>query len=235
MCTSLIYRNPERKLLGLGFNRDESIKRKPADPPHIYEENGIKVLAPADGDQGGTWIGINSDGEIYALLNLYEAQLKLIQYPTSRGFLVRRLLEKKYSISEINEKSLEKYYPFRLVRAGAEKTEIFSWNGEYTETWEDSSEWLVLGSSFMLGAEAEKIRRQNFEENYKNQHTDFFSAAAAFLTSHLPEKGPKSPCMHRRDAHTVSQTLILKSEKETVMKYKSMQPCETEVFEEFAF
>lgn len=235
MCTSLIYRNSERTLLGLGFNRDESVKRKPADPPFLYEENGIKILAPADGDQGGTWIGINSKGEIYALLNLYEAQLKLIKYPISRGLLVRRFLENRYNTSEMNEKSLEKYYPFRLVRAGREKTEVFSWNGEYLENWEDSSEWLVLGSSFMLGAEAEKIRKKNFEENYKGKHPDFFSTASAFLTSHLPEKGPKSPCMHRRDAHTVSQTLILKSEKETIMKYKSMQPCETDIFKEYQF
>lgn len=104
MCTALIYRDPTRNLYGLGFNRDESVKRKPSLSPILLESTSGKAIAPIDGDAGGTWIGISRDGEIICLLNYYEATLKLLRNPTSRGLLVRSIL--------LKERTPESY-PFR--------------------------------------------------------------------------------------------------------------------------
>ena len=92
MCTSLIYRDIQKNTFGVGFNRDESVKRKPSLHPKKVQYNGIEYLCPIDGDYGGTLIGINSNRVVYAILNLYEAQLKIIKNPTSRGFLTQKLL-----------------------------------------------------------------------------------------------------------------------------------------------
>lgn len=81
MCTAIIYRNKEKNILGLGFNRDESVKRKPSSLPQKIGNGPVYAISPLDGDYGGTWIGVNSSQEIYCLLNFYEATLKLLIQP----------------------------------------------------------------------------------------------------------------------------------------------------------
>ena len=71
------------------------------------------------------------------------------------------------------------------------------------------------------------------EEFLKNEITDFESISSAFLTCHLPEKGAKSPCMHRREAHTVSSTIISINQDKIKLLYKNQQPCETNESKEY--
>ncbi len=51
------------------FNRDELATRKPALPPTLREREGVRFLAPVDGDAGGTWIGVNERGIAVGLAN----------------------------------------------------------------------------------------------------------------------------------------------------------------------
>ena len=234
MCTSLIYRDIAKKEFGIGFNRDESIKRKPSLDPAEESLNGIKTLYPVDGDYGGTWIGVSSKNKIYALLNLYEANLKILRNPKSRGFFVKNLLKEEIDFDFFTKENLLIYYPFRILEITLERTQILSWDGESVNILQNQENWKVIASSFVLGKEAEEVRSKTFMEEFLNKEiTDFESISSAFLTCHLPEKGAKSPCMHRREAHTVSSTIISIKQDKIKLLYKNQQPCDANESKEY--
>ncbi|EIE03158.1 NRDE family protein [Leptospira licerasiae] len=239
MCTSLIYRDPNKGILGIGFNRDESFKRKPSLSPQLLESNSGKAIAPIDGEAGGTWIGVTQSGEIICLLNYYEATLKLLRNPVSRGLLVRSILLGERTPESYTNTELENYYPFKLFKVRREKTEIFIWDGKTYQTETDSETFTVFGSSFTQGPKAQVVRRETFDSNFRpSSHPDatgFTNIAKSFLSSHLPEQGALSPCMHRRDAHSVSRTVIVLDGASVYFSYKNSQPCEDGPEEDYNF
>ncbi|TGK17888.1 NRDE domain protein [Leptospira fluminis] len=239
MCTALIYRNRTDHLYGLGFNRDESVKRKPSLSPRLMESPTGKAIAPIDGDAGGTWIGISQDGEIVCLLNYYEAALKLLRNPVSRGLLVRSVLLKERAPESWQVSELENYYPFKLFCIDKEKTRIHIWDGKVFSTEENTESFTVYGSSFTQGPKAQVSRREVFEKEFRPKTNpnakDFVLLTKNFLVSHLPEKGALSPCMHRRDATSVSRTIFVVENGKVDLFYKPSQPCEEGPEEEFNF
>src|SRR5260221_11105891 len=67
MCTvSWLHEDDGYHLL---CNRDEKLSRAPALPPRIQERNGVRYVAPIDGNFGGAWIGANEFGVSICLLN----------------------------------------------------------------------------------------------------------------------------------------------------------------------
>lgn len=229
MCTALIYRNPEKNYLGVGFNRDESVKRGPAREPEKTDVGGVFYLSPIDGDFGGTWIGVNSHFQIYAVLNFYEANMKILRNPTSRGLLLKKLLSEETHISALDSESLKTYYPFRILRVSVGSTDILVWNGEVVTLSVNTDIWKVYASSFLLGNGIEEEREDILRKNFLQMDVehDFLDISKRFLSCHLPEKGPHSPCMHRREARTVSNTLVVIDDKQVQMYYKNNQPCES--------
>lgn len=228
MCTALVFRNPEVDYLGVGFNRDESVKRGAAMEPQKYEVGELSYLSPLDSDYGGTWIGVNSNHQIYAMLNYYEANLKILRNPTSRGLLLRDFLRGETELSLLNPKNLSTFYPFRMLKISIEATDILIWNGESLSRTINSDTWSVYASSFLLGNAVEKEREEILKKNYLETGSTpiFLDLSKKFLSSHLPEKGPHSPCMHRREARTVSSTLVMIDDNKVSMYYKNSQPCE---------
>lgn len=97
-------------------------------------------------------------------------------------------------------------------------------NGFYTESFQ------ILGSSFTQGLKAQISREAVFREYYLPKTLpnmdEFLKLSKDFLTSHLPEKGALSSCMHRREAHTVSKTEIVLQENKCMITYQEGQPCE---------
>ncbi|EQA73745.1 NRDE domain protein [Leptospira noguchii serovar Panama str. CZ214] len=219
------------KIFGIGFNRDESVKRKPSLAPKKLENGSIFAIAPLDGDYGGTWIGVNSSKEIFCLLNFYEATLKLLRNPTSRGLLVRSCLLGEVKLEHLKSEDLDHFYPFKLLRITLERTETFVWDGKELVTNFYTENFQILGSSFTQGPKAQISREEVFREYYLPKTLpdmdEFLKLSKDFLTSHLPEKGALSSCMHRRDAHTVSKTEIVLRENKCTITYQEGQPCET--------
>ncbi|MDX1961175.1 MAG: NRDE family protein [Leptospiraceae bacterium] len=234
MCTSIIHRNSSGEF-GIGFNRDESVKRKSSLVPSVFSSKNGYYLCPVDGDFGGTWIGVTSKRKIFAILNYYEATLKLVRNAKSRGLIVKDLLSGELSEEELSTTDLSLYYPFRIISLDQDSAILYVWNGEILALEERNLEWEVIASSFMLGAEGEVYRKKVFEEQFypKAKSKKFVDLASEFLSSHEPEKGAKSPCMHRRDAHTQSQTIITIEKNIARMSYKQGQPCETKDFEQY--
>src|SRR5215470_2366098 len=77
-------------------NRDERHTRKPALPPAVREQRGIRFVTPIDGDHGGSWIGVNQFGLSLCLLNRYQNEAVssdgVFDY-TSRGLLLLELID----------------------------------------------------------------------------------------------------------------------------------------------
>ena len=48
--------------LVVAANRDEDLHR-PAEPPSVRDNDGVRILAPRDTQAGGTWIGVNGLGQ----------------------------------------------------------------------------------------------------------------------------------------------------------------------------
>ncbi|MBM9501023.1 NRDE family protein [Leptospira sp. 201903071] len=231
MCTAIIYRNRETKIFGLGFNRDESVKRKPSSLPQKIGNGPVYAIAPLDGDYGGTWIGVNSSREIFCLLNFYEATLKLLRNPTSRGLLVRSCLLSEVDPDKLKKEDLLNFYPFKLVRITLAKTDIFIWDGINLTVTANEETFQIMGSSFTQGPKAQVSRESVFKEHFLPKilpnSEEFLLLSKNFLTSHIPEKGALSACMHRRDAHTVSKTEVVLTEKFLTVAYQDGQPCES--------
>ncbi|MCU4717320.1 NRDE family protein [Halapricum hydrolyticum] len=98
-------------------NRDEALDR-PSRPPETFD-SGPAVLAPRDGEAGGTWIGVNDRDVFVAITNRW-TDVELAG-DRSRGLLVRDALGRESAEDAVRyvERELDarSYEPFNLVVA----------------------------------------------------------------------------------------------------------------------
>jgi len=88
MCTLSYYPIHDQAYI-LSSNRDESIKRKAASLPLIKTDGEIKILIPVDGEQGGSWLGVNHNGRSACLLNgAFKPHKPKGPYRKSRGLVL---------------------------------------------------------------------------------------------------------------------------------------------------
>jgi len=113
----------------VGANRDESLDR-PSEPPALRDWE-TRVVAPADTEAGGTWLGYNEDGLLAALTNRW-----VDDHPPgdrSRGLLVRDALRHGSAESAVRyvERELDarSYEGFNLVFADASAAVLVEWDG----------------------------------------------------------------------------------------------------------
>lgn len=97
MCliTFALDHHPQYSLV-LVANRDEFYAR-PTDPAH-YWSDAPEILAGRDLEQGGTWLGIRTDGRWAAVTNFRDLERR--QYPLSRGDLTRNFLSSNIPAAE---------------------------------------------------------------------------------------------------------------------------------------
>lgn len=98
MCLILLACNthPKYKLV-IAANRDEFYAR-PTDPAGFWEDEP-HILAGKDLEAGGTWMGVNTRGEVSMLTN-YRDPLNVKQGAPSRGHLVADFLKNNENASE---------------------------------------------------------------------------------------------------------------------------------------
>jgi uncharacterized protein with NRDE domain len=220
MCTaSWIFEEGGYQLF---FNRDEQRTRKPAGLPCLTVLDGVRVLAPVDGDFGGTWIGTNEFGVSVGLLNganLTGSVGRHAPASRSRGLLPLELLPLR-SVSAIRERlrktDLYRYAPFTVVALDLHQpATLIEWNGLSTTTRTQTEPRFMLTSSSF---DAENVRRSREEEYARVKDL-------AFHTSHAAGPSAYSPCMHRPDAETVSFSWIRVSTVEAEIAYLPAAPC----------
>ena len=230
MCTLSWLRNPQG--FDLLFNRDEKRVRPAAEEPTALHGGSTRMLAPRDGEAGGSWIAANEHGLVVALLNGYHAGDTAAASPrgawTSRGHLVIDLA-RCASVSELgsrlDDRDLGAFRSFHVAAFDPADGLLASWHdGNLERLGESSFEAPLLSSSYRYEDVAES-RRTRYRENLRATERPTIETVLAYHRSHHPERGPFSTCMHREDARTVSFTWVRVDRNRVSMRYSADAPC----------
>ena len=215
----------------LCFNRDESRSRLPGRPPSQVTANGLRVVAPSDGNHGGSWIGANEAGLTVAVANRYQVPRPPVPVDRiSRGLLVMEMLGQgsmRDLERALSSRRLEQYEPFTLL--GLERgapAHLWSWDGDSLAAWRQEAPGLLLASSAADQDAAASARRDTFTQAAALGPLDP-KALAAIHASHRPVRGPLSVCMHREDASTVSFTMVTAGRGRISLAHANGPPCVT--------
>jgi uncharacterized protein with NRDE domain len=129
MCTVIFL--PNNGQYCFASLRDESPKRQQALQPAIYTHNNVEIIAPLDGQAGGTWVGANAFGNIVILLNgAFENHIRASNYRLSRGLFVRSLLLEEVPVTAWQTMDLQNIEPFTLVVWQQQQLFELVWDGQ---------------------------------------------------------------------------------------------------------
>lgn len=211
----------------LFFNRDEALTRGRSSGPVPALVNGVRCLAPVDADAGGTWLGVNEFGLAVGLLNAWDARAALGEV-RSRGLLVRELLAAR-GFEELDEtlraSALERHRAFTLVAfLPGREPRVLAWDGG---TLAPAEARLPLCSSSLDRQRAFALRSEVLERLRAAHGRLDREVLELFQSSHEPERGPFSPCMHREDAGTVSASQVRVEAERISFRYAPGPPCST--------
>lgn len=211
-------------------NRDERRSRLPALPPEVRELRGVRYVAPADGDFGGTWIGANECGISLCLLNRYDVEdVDPSRQYTSRGTLVLDHLDAPDPAAvraRLAAADLAQYQPFTLlVLTPGEPAMLARWSGRSLGFEDDAELALPLVSSGFDPAGVSTWRRALLFDGDRTISRLTPDRLAAFHRGHDPAAGPYSVCMHRDDAETVSFSRIRVRGDAVDFEYVPGAPC----------
>ena len=217
-------------------NRDERLDRNGETPASRDWEAG--VVAPADAEAGGTWIGYNEHGVFVAITNRWiDAD---IEGERSRGLLVRDALGYESAEDAIRyvERELDarSYEGFNIVAADASAAILLEWTGGRSVRTLEPGVHVVVN----VGADGSyhiPDHRQEVAERQANN-------ADAVQVALQPEPGESADqwldragevlgdhdygvCIHGDGFGTRSSSLIKLGEHETTYEYADGPPCET--------
>jgi hypothetical protein len=218
-------------------NRDEHHTRLPGAAPLQQTKSGVRYIAPVDGNHGGSWIAVNHFRISFCLLNRYvtpgssKDEKKVYR---SRGLLLFDLVDSP-SLVEVRDRvsssCLEQYEPFTLLALVPDAPALLlDWSGrQLSHHFNDENSVLLVSSSYdQRGAEVS--RRDLFGRMRSERGQSDAEWLHTFHASHLPYRGPYSPCMHREDASTVSFSCVRVAGDRTEFSYFSGAPCEQKGF-----
>ena len=213
----------------LFFNRDESRLRGPEVPAASHRWDDVSLVAPLDSDQGGTWIAANAFGVTVAVLNRYGPETVRTGTQTSRGQLVRSLAttpSPDLIRRRLRTSILSTYQPFTLaITAPDSPVHLLAWDGHTLDERSVESPGLVAISSG-FSREAESARRATLAQ-LQGDGPLTPELLEAFHRSHLPVRGPLSPCMHRPEAETRSFCRVDVTHDSVEIRHVLGPPCVT--------
>lgn len=232
MCTLTWVHEPDG--YRLWFNRDELLIRGPELPPAVAETSLGRYVAPADSDQGGTWIATNERGVTVALLNGYrESRGPVRERWTSRGHLVRELAHlgtRQQFWRALSPARLAEFRPLVLAFVSPEPPAVIArWDGLDLVLAHDGDRELPVVSSSFKQDEVQRARRAL----YATLVTDCGGRSVARLEAfqrHVGPHGPDaySPSMRRADAATRSQCRVAVDAREVRFEHVPGAPHTTE-------
>jgi hypothetical protein len=173
---------------------------------------------------------LNEKGVSFALINWYSVTARVSADSLSRGRIVEAI-SPCCGIEEAHKKladlPINFINPFRLIGIFPESYEVMEWRWDLRKLARHDCEWRAQQwiSSGYDEPRAQLVRSATFER----MRQDFSAGSLPWLrrlhSSHLPEPGPFSTCMHRKDAATVSYCEIQTSRNEGSMRYLAGPPC----------
>ena len=219
------------------FNRDERRTRKPATSPQLAVRDGVRFLAPVDGDFGGTWIGVNELGVSVCLLNGANLMRSEVQPATpgpseslkSRGLLLLDLIATPSiaaACARLRRADLSAFEPFTIAALEpGQSASLVEWNGIEKTVISCGESYLPLTSS-SFDAERARNKRQDEYLRFLNPSEQLNADLLfAFHQSHGPAPSAYSACMHRADAETVSFSWIRVTHSDVDFFYTPAAPC----------
>jgi uncharacterized protein with NRDE domain len=202
----------------LGANRDENPAR-PSDAPGPLSDTP-PVAGGRDRVAGGTWLAIHGREAAIAMLNRRGSPLS----PTrSRGLLALDVARDPRPEVPFERLVRERYDPFSLVVARAERTIVISWDGSHARMVEVGAGWHVL-----THAELDDINEP------RAAWLRASLAALGPLTRDQAEREVKSRlarhdapavCLHDGPMATVSSGLVWLAEGEARYAHAEGRPC----------
>lgn len=226
MCTVSWLR--DRSGYQLFCNRDEKLTRARSLPPAVHTRDGVRYIAPIDGDRGGTWLAANELGVALCLLNGQDTPHTCAPL-VSRGTLIPELIAASSALEAVRRAAamnLESYAPFLLV--GIEQQFpacLLMWDGRCKVTIANGDAFMPLTSSSFDSAGVSEHRRALFCSLRNTRGTLDARLLREFHTSHGSGASAFSPCMHRADAQTVSITHVKVSGASVQLFYTPSAPC----------
>lgn len=227
MCSITFW--PRRDSYLLAMNRDEKWTRPAALPPSLRETGSRIAIYPSESN-GGTWIGLNDTAVSFALVNWYAVTARPPLQPVSRGEVVKRLLgtSSPAEASDLLQSlPLRNIPPFRVagIFPAARSVWEWRWNGDSAVTlpgdW-SPKQWF---SSGLDEPRAQRIRAQTCASRCGCAEAGESGWVRALHSSHEPERGAFSMCVHREDAGTVSYTEIECGDRTGSLSYFDGSPC----------
>jgi hypothetical protein len=237
MCTMTLLplAGPHGARLRIAFNRDESRKRAEALPPQVRACGARHAMMPIDPVSDGTWIAVNDAGLAAALLNLHrfdEFGREPHKGTRSRGEIIPMLMECA-TIDEALERILTRvhrnayYSPFRLVLTDGRNCQEYKRHGGsdgVTPNWPVERPRMFT-SSGLGDALVHMPRKRLFEEMFAAP-ADPIATQDAFHRHQWPDHPELSVCMSRREARTVSLTVLELNDRDVRMAYYPAPPDE---------
>ena len=265
MCTSSWFFHPNG--YSLFFNRDEKRTRAIAQPPKVIRTDNGMAIMPTDPDGGGTWLGVNSSGWTYALLNYYQGQIPSGTL-TSRGTIVKQALncDTNDQVAYLfNKLPMSRFAPFSFLciapthtaaqhkpaeqQEGSDTILLWRWTGTMlyrlpvkgiitsssvhfeqacATRMQNATQMNILNNDPIKSPHSYSsgnLNAQALENGFEKGLDDRALRHHAFHSSHEPQCGATSVCMHREDARTVSLSEITSSRGQVQFRYFDGPPC----------
>ncbi len=196
--------------LRLVTNRDENSARARGEPPRrVATLDGRAAVWPIDPQSGGTWVALNDDGLVLAILNSNPGMGAPLRGLVSRGLIIPRLVSASTSEEAaelLRAMDLGPFAPFRLVATDREGVGEFHWDGSRLVTEARGAAPRCFASSG-LGDHLVRPRLALFEQ-WMAQHGAGANSQDGFHRHQWPDRPEISVMMERPDARTVSLTTV---------------------------
>ncbi len=206
-------------------NRDERRTRPIARPPRQWPTGMSRATFPQDPASGGTWIGVNDNGLVVALLNRTSTSGVVHQAARSRGTIVPELLacasiDQALTAAEVLDSRA--FEPFRLVVVQRATVAVINCDSACAsiEVFPLVSP-LMFTSSSLGDAIVEAPRHALFEQLVLSSD-DWLRGQFRFHRHQWLGRQGISILMARQDAATVSRTTIDVTSRRIDVGYESL-------------
>ena len=227
MCT--VTFSPNRNGYRIGMNRDERTVRPVASLPAVYEQGGIESIYPRD-SEGGTWIGVNSVGNAFALLNWNDTEA-LQAKVHSRGSVIPAIIgsaDSHVAQSTLFSLNLRGTLPFTLLGFFPQEEVLLAWRWNQGSVQGELLPWKLRQwcSSSLSDAQAALRRGESLALALREGDTGSREWFRKLHGSHEPGDRAFSTCVHRGDVETVSYTELTCMDRCVECEYVVGSPCQ---------
>jgi hypothetical protein len=204
-------------------NRDERRTRAAGRPPRVRTTEKSWAAYPEDPVSGGTWVGVNGDGLVVALLNRTAPAAARRGAPRSRGTIAPLLLSCAsiaHAVQAYEALDVRAFEPFRLVMV--QRAAVAVADATYPAVQIASLASPMMFTSSSLGdALVEPPRRRLFEQLVLAAD-DWLHGQSRFHRHRWTSRSEISVNMAREDAATVSRTTIDVTSSAIDLAYESL-------------